>query len=160
MQFSVFLSSAILTSPYQANPPHSPAFFPLPLNLFFLPLFSSAMFLASRCLTYFLRLLQCSPPLYHENTHPHTLLNHPPTSTPIPAPPPVPGKQDSPNRTRPRMLPYWAEQQKTSTWINQGNKESFALRCYALIFFMFTVAIIPYDDINDVSNAITIRLRR
>lgn len=51
----------------------------------FSPYRSSSIFLTSRCLTYFLRLLQCSSPLYREkHTHRHAeALNHPPT--PLPA---------------------------------------------------------------------------
>lgn len=129
-------SFIILTTLYPTQ--LSPVFFPLPLplHLFSLPLSSSAMFLASRCLTYFLRLLQCSPPLYRENTHIHSeVLNHPPTSTPVPAPlslgsriAPAGPAQDSPSL---------AEHQKTFTSTNQANKESFALKCYTLIFLCY-----------------------
>lgn len=78
----------------------SPLFSISTLYLFF----SSAMFLTSWCLTYFLRLLQYSPPLYHESTHIHThteVLKHP-LHSPTPGinpHPPIPVKRDSTSGT-------------------------------------------------------------
>lgn len=61
----------------------------------FPPYLSSSIFLTSRCLTYFLRLLQCSSPLYSEDTHIDTQRF---SITPCLDPPTgsaVPGKRDS-----------------------------------------------------------------
>lgn len=121
------------------------------------------MFLARRCLTYFLRLLQCSPPLYREKkTHTHTrtqrFLNHSPTSTPVPPPlsqvggiAPVGPAQDAPSL---------AEHQKTFTWANQGQRGEFCPEVLCTCVFYVIVAIPPYEDINDVSNIVTTRLRK
>lgn len=131
---------------------HSLAFFPL---LFFLYTFllspflsisslflSSPVLLTSLFLTYFLRLLQCSPPLCHENTHTYAeVLNHPPASPHKTAPPPslpVPGNQETSNGTRTRCSPDWpiGWPSEILTCTNQGNEDFsffFALKNYALI---------------------------
>lgn len=139
-------------------PSRSPS--PLPSMLFlFSPLFSistlylffsSAMFLTSWCLTYFLRLLQYSPPLYHESTHIHThwgsqtpsTLPHPVSTPTLPSQwsgiVPVGPAQD---------VPLLAEHQKVFTSTNHNNEESFTLKCCAHFLFVFvsTVLFILYD---------------
>lgn len=151
-------SFIILTTLYPTQ--LSPVFFPLPLplHLFSLPLSSSAMFLASRCLTYFLRLLQCSPPLYRENTHIHSeVLNHPPTSTPVPAPLSL-GSRIAPAGPL-RTLPHWLSTRKPSHRQIRPTRRVLPWSVTHLYFYV-TASIIPYNDINYVSDVITVRLRR
>lgn len=142
----LFLHSFLLTPPF-------------PLHLFSLPLFSSAMFLASRCLTYFLRLLQCSPPLYHENTltvkFSITLLPLPSYQPPPPPPTPsVPGKQDRTSGTCSGCsLIGWAPE--SLNMYKSGQRGEFCPEVLCSYFFYVTVAIIACNDVNDVSNITT-----
>lgn len=150
-----FISSSVFS-----YPPHpfisSPTLYSFLLHLFF----SSAMFLATRCLTYFLRLLQCSPPLYRENTLTYTL-RFSVTLLPLYLPPstyhhhsPCPREAGQHQQDPPQDAPSLAEHQNPFTWTNQGMEKRFAARYDALIFYV-TVAIIPCEDVNDVSNIIT-----
>lgn len=119
------------------HPSSSPAFFPFPepspFRTSFLLRYVS---LTSRCLTYFLRLLQCSLPLYHENTHTLrfsiTLL---PQLPPVPAPSLSRGSRIAPAGPA-QDAPLLDEQHENLHMYNQANKERRALKCYTLLFFM------------------------
>lgn len=144
--------------PNQPAPPHSlrPFFLSLSISL---PLFSSAMFLASRCLTYFLRLLQCSPPsVSWKHTHTHWGSQSPSYLYPHTSPS-VPGNQDSTSGTCSGCsLIGWAPENLHMD--KSGQRGEFCPEVICTYFFYVTVATIPYDHRTDVSNIIAVRLRR